>query len=404
MSARLRLGVVNLTLDPWRGGMDAALFALLSELRKTCEITLFAATAEASALLEGVQVRLLPSIPIYRGQLRFWTFKAAWALYRRLTGVERRFDIVYGTSALFGGVHVSAVHFNSGAWLRELRRYGPNGKSLRHRLIHIYQRWNHAFAAAIERRTYRQIGRRDHVRLLPVSVDLLKSLAEEYGLEPEGIEVVTNPLDTQRFHSGRDLDLRCELADRMGWSPDDFISLFVGGNWARKGLRSALAALALLPMSTRLIVVGIGDPRLFADQLKEPGMAGRVHFAGPRRDVERFYRAVDAFVFPSRYETQGLVCMEALASGLPVVVTRFPGASSLVREGETGFLVDDPVEIADRLTRLMHDGALRKRMGNLATRSMEAYSKSAVAERVRRLLEDEAQRLSNRRRALRGQG
>jgi UDP-glucose:(heptosyl)LPS alpha-1,3-glucosyltransferase len=85
-------------------------------------------------------------------------------------------------------------------------------------------------------------------------------------------------------------------------------------------------------------------------------MSARVHFTGPSGGVAPFYAAADVFALPTQYEAWGLVIVEALACGLPVVTSRLAGAAVAVREGETGRLLDDPRdsgEIAAALRSLL---------------------------------------------------
>ena len=108
---------------------------------------------------------------------------------------------------------------------------------------------------------------------------------------------------------------RC-CARRVG---DDLVCLFVGGDWDRKGVAIAIAALADVPGKVKLWVVGRGDTERFRHLASTLGVADSVTFFGPRHDTERFYQGADVFVLPTEYETFSLAAYEAAASGLPVV-------------------------------------------------------------------------------------
>lgn len=112
------------------------------------------------------------------------------------------------------------------------------------------------------------------------------------------------------------------------------------------------------------------------------GVGGRIYFAGVRRDVERFYRVAHAFVLPSAYEAQPVVCIESLASGLPTIVYDFPGAHELVDEGVNGFIVGTPENMASRVRLLFEDSTKLRSMSAGAHRSAARFHPHAVVERL----------------------
>jgi UDP-glucose:(heptosyl)LPS alpha-1,3-glucosyltransferase len=103
------------------------------------------------------------------------------------------------------------------------------------------------------------------------------------------------------------------------------------------------------------MVVG-GNSRLLENAravARRHDVVDRVLFVGQQGDVTEFLAASDMFVLPSYYESSGLVFLEALASGLPVIATRVGAAAEVVADGENGFLVEhDAAMIADRLEQL----------------------------------------------------
>jgi rhamnosyl/mannosyltransferase len=137
-----------------------------------------------------------------------------------------------------------------------------------------------------------------------------------------------------------------------------------------KGVHHLLAALPMIP-SARLAVIGSGRmEREWKKRAHELGVAGRVHFLGEvaNADLPPYYAACDAFVLPSseRSEAFGLVQLEAMASGKPVVATELGTGTSFVTQHEvTGLVVParDSSALASTLLRLTQDEALRQRMG-----------------------------------------
>ena len=119
------------------------------------------------------------------------------------------------------------------------------------------------------------------------------------------------------------------------------------------------------------------------------GLEGRVRFLGaqPQRRLRYFYVAAEATVMPSYYESFGMVALEAMACGSPVVASRVGGLTTTVKDGVTGYLVPegDAVALADRLKLLLHDPKTRARLGREAVRWAADHRWPCVAEAVCRL-------------------
>jgi phosphatidyl-myo-inositol dimannoside synthase len=141
------------------------------------------------------------------------------------------------------------------------------------------------------------------------------------------------------------------------------------------------------------VIVGDGDARPRLEKLAaETGVAARVLFAGEcsRQSLRRYYEIADVFVMPSRQEGFGIVFLEAMAAGKPVVASPHGGAPEVVRDGETGFLVEygNVSALAMRLSTLLADEDLRRRMGAAGRRkTREQHQFPQFRERLIALLE-----------------
>ena len=128
-----------------------------------------------------------------------------------------------------------------------------------------------------------------------------------------------------------------------------------------------------LPSNAHLLILGKG-PSLdsLRDRVEDLGLAGRVHFAGFRHNVEDYLRLGHVYAFPSRLESFGLTLAQAMACGLPAVARRdsFPqiitSSASMIEDGTSGFLVSDEGEMALALATLLTDRPLRERMAAAA--------------------------------------
>src|SRR5207245_11650621 len=116
---------------------------------------------------------------------------------------------------------------------------------------------------------------------------------------------------------------------------DQTALLFTGSGWERKGLRFAIAAMALCRnRKMRLLVAGRGNKRFYKSK--------RVQFLGEVSDLVRLYAAADIFILPTIYDPFSNACLEALACGLPVITTRANGFSEIIENRVPRSIVDRP--------------------------------------------------------------
>jgi UDP-glucose:(heptosyl)LPS alpha-1,3-glucosyltransferase len=170
------------------------------------------------------------------------------------------------------------------------------------------------------------------------------------------------------------------------------VLLLIGNDWKTKGLDTLLRAIALLKdLPLRILVVGNDEPSLYRPLVDQLALQDRVRFAKPSLDVVSFYAAADLYVSPSLGDSFGLPILEAMACGLPVIASPNTGASEILREAQTGFILRDPkdqVELASLIRRIQADDTLRLSMGTIASHYvMTNCSWDDNAEKTRELLE-----------------
>jgi UDP-glucose:(heptosyl)LPS alpha-1,3-glucosyltransferase len=150
--------------------------------------------------------------------------------------------------------------------------------------------------------------------------------------------------------------MRPTMRARLGYREGDKVVIFVANELHRKGFEPLIRALAGLGREVKLLAVGKLDPRVFKRLSEELELKERIRFVGPSDCVSEYYAAADLFALPTQYEAWGLVIVEAMACGLPVLTSRCAGAAVAVVEGRNGFLLDDPwdvLEIREKLGRLL---------------------------------------------------
>lgn len=242
----------------------------------------------------------------------------------------------------------------------------------------------HPWLVTRNRLTYR-LGR--HRKMVVVGSRLLAELERWHGVSGERVVHIPNGIDIERFHPGL-RESRPRVLAELGIDAEARVILFAGHEFERKGLELAIRALARMGTVAVLLVVGDDDSSRFQSLAVELGVGDRVHFAGRREDMPDLYGVADAFLLPSRYESFALVCIEALATGVPVVAPRIGGVEDYVVDSVNGFLVErDDVPIAHALDRLLGDPALHSGMAAAARESALAFDWKNIARRYLDLLE-----------------
>jgi UDP-glucose:(heptosyl)LPS alpha-1,3-glucosyltransferase len=188
-------------------------------------------------------------------------------------------------------------------------------------------------------------------------------IQRRYHVEPRRLRVIRNGVALERFALPRRERerLRAELA-----AGDDPVFLLAGSGFARKGLDTALRALARARVRAQLWVAGSDDTRPWRSLARSLGVEPRVRFLGFRSDLPACCVAADALLLPTRYDAFANVCLEAAAAGLPVVTSGANGAAELFRE--TGRVVEDPEQVdgfAEAIEALAEPD-LRRRLGEAA--------------------------------------
>lgn len=174
---------------------------------------------------------------------------------------------------------------------------------------------------------------------------------------------------------------RAEIREKLGIRADDNVLLYVGRIAREKNLRTLIRACALAmkdDASLKLLFVGDGPQREELTKLSRTlGIGDRVRFIGfvPREDVDQYYAASDLFVFASLTETQGLVVVEAMSYGLPVVIVQGGGASDAVQTGINGELVSNNSEaMAAAIQNLIQSPDKREHYSKAAIETSKKYS------------------------------
>jgi glycosyltransferase involved in cell wall biosynthesis len=223
-------------------------------------------------------------------------------------------------------------------------------------------------------------------RIVTTGELLKKELVERNGYPAPRIDSVPTGIDPRRFRPGE----RSQARRRLGLPPDRTLVGIVATLRSWKGHLFLIEALAGLPQTVGLVIVGDGPMRERLEALVEKlGLRERVRFAGNQADVVPWLQSFDVFALPS-YANEGVpqALMQAMLTALPCVTTTVGSISELARDGETALVVP-PQQVAplrEAIQKLVDNEPLRSRLGEAARRHCEAgFSYEAMLDKMERI-------------------
>lgn len=288
-------------------------------------VTIFTRTWQGDRA-EGVRVELFGRHGWSNvGRNRAWLKQLAVALpqrgldgiigFNKLPGI----DVYYGSDPCY----VAKILRLKSAWFRLLPRF-------RH-------------FAALEESVFRRGGPAEILLLTPHEIPLYE---EHYQTEQSRFHVLPPGIQRMEFSEYRRQNARKLLREQHGWPPNERLLLLVGSGFRVKGLDRAIAALSSLPAElkaqSRLVVIGQNRSGEFTRQARRLGIGERVIFLGGRDDVPDWLLAADALVHPAYSESAGMILLEAMTAGLPVLTTDTCGYAFHIERAEAGIVLPSP--------------------------------------------------------------
>ncbi|WP_445246126.1 glycosyltransferase family 4 protein [Microcoleus sp. OTE_8_concoct_300] len=343
-------------------------------IRRGHHVTLLASSVDL-ALQQHSQVDWI-SIPVKGYPLQLvreiaFSTQSAWWLNKH----QKEFDLIKLNGAITSARgDVNAVHFVHSSWLRS-----PVNRSEQHSSLRSIYNWFYTtLNADWEKKAFSQAK-----VIVAVSKQVERELVE-IGVPPECIRVILNGVDLQEFSPGE--------AKRQTWGLPEGVTLalFAGNaQTPRKNLDTVIRALAQVP-ELQLVVAGTTTGTTYPQLVASLDLSKRVHFLEHRSDVPELMKAVDLLVFPSRYEPFGLVVIEAMAAGLPVITAATTGAAEIITP-ECGIVLSEPDDIqalARALSLLTSHQGQRHQMGQAARTIAQQYSWTSMAQTYVDLFEE----------------
>ncbi|MGH9716608.1 MAG: glycosyltransferase family 4 protein [Candidatus Acidiferrales bacterium] len=257
----------------------------------------------------------------------------------------------------------------------------------------IHRRIYYRLIGALEKRVFTN----PRTQLILTSPRTAAELARFYSRR-ERLPMVCAGVDHAAFNPARRAALRAAARAELHIADSEFVLLLIGNDWRKKGLAVLLNALAQTPdVPLRLLVV-THEASIEQEVFSALPIDRRVHFLRPRADVEFYFAAADIYTGPSLEDTFALPASEAMACGLPAIVSSRAGVSEFITNGVDGLILDDPTDaaaLASMIRRLYEDGDLRDRLGAKASETARQFSWERNARELAAIFEEIIRRKSD---------
>ena len=346
------------------GGAENMAFQLCERLAGRFDLHVFARKWEAGDA--PVTFHKVPMIHFPR-----WLQPASFAAFAGKRISERSFDLIHSHERIWEMDIMTFHGIPHETWIRDMRQKSLSG----------FDRatcWSEK--KGIENPALQMI--------LPVSHLVKNELTRRYAVPENRIRVIHPGVSMERFSRLDARSCRTRIRNRFGFCESDVILCFIGMNFEIKRLDLIIRGMAEMKQGgftgplPKLLVVGKGNSGPYLHLAKALGIMDRMVFAGITDEVEAYYLAGDIFAMPSRMDTFGLAVLEAMAAGLPVVISPTVGAADLVADGISGRILPEnpsPRDMAAALIRLM-DPEVRRSMGTAARNIAKNHDWDRVAD------------------------
>jgi len=200
--------------------------------------------------------------------------------------------------------------------------------------------------------------------IIAVSSEIKKDLQKSFNIRSSKITVVPNGVDIEKFHPNT--LYREEVRKKYNVNENIFLILFVGHEFKRKGLEYVIRALPLVSNNITLIIAGNDSLYPYNELIEKLNIKEKIVFLGPvESNIEKLFASADLFILPTQYEPFGLVYIEAMSSGVPVLATKTEGPVEFVKNGYNGYFINrDEKDIADKIKLVMEDKMSNKMKQN----------------------------------------
>lgn len=368
-----RLAVVSPFLDKSHG-TERTVIEWLTHLPDSFEIHIYSQRVEDISSDRFVWHRI-PAIPGPELIRFLWWFAAnhisrAWD--RRFR--HSQYDLVYSPGINCFDAEVISIHIVFAEYVRQARsELALRRNPIRSWARLLHQRVYYRLIITLENYIYPN----QDTALVLYAKKTADDLRRFYGRQ-DRLPILYLGLDHETFNPLRRAMLRDTARQQLGIASDRFALLLVGNDLRKKGISVLLDSVAkLCDLPIDLLVVGREDSVSFQAIVDDRGLNDRVYFLPPRRDVEFYYAAADVYTGPSLEDTFALPPAEAMACGLPVIVSAENGACEIITHEADGMVLDDATDsqtLAMMIRRLFVDLDFRARISKAASETARRYT------------------------------
>jgi len=363
----------------YQAGPAKATAALVERLCEDHQVSVFSHTIEGIDLSK-IKHYKVPAVthPKFLAYITFLV--SSTIILTALSFLRKRdFDIIHSAGCCCAfSIDVITSHFceREGLRLEKANIIEMAHKSVLQKLKALDHRIYRRLAALVEGLVF---SHNSPKACIVVSQSMKREFLRHYGDAAESIIVIPNGVNLKMFNPANRLLCRDRIRQKHGISRSELVLMFAGGDWERKGVLYLIEALSLLPRpDVRLLVIGSGDRKFYGQLAELKQVRERIIFISHSSNLWEYYAASDVFVFPTIYEPFGLVIVEAMASGLPVITSRVAGAADVIIDGVNGLLLRGPSDVNDlaaKIELLLSNVELRKTMGERARDTVENLSR-----------------------------
>jgi UDP-glucose:(heptosyl)LPS alpha-1,3-glucosyltransferase len=387
MRPKPRIAVVSPFLDK-RHGTERCVAEQIERLADNFEIHLYSSMVE-DVDLSKITWHRIPRFPGPHLASYVWFFAANhlrrwWDLqFRKL-----EFDLVFSPGINCLDADIIAVHIV----FAEFYRLARQELALWHNPVRmwpwlIHRKLSYRLFMALERRIYTK----GKLPLAVISHKMEQDLARCFGRKGH-LSLVYHGVDLEHMNPARRQSLREETRRGLRLPEIAFAILLVGNDWKKKGLPCLIEAIGSLHNPDLWILVrGQDDSYSIRDLLRQQGLEARMMVLPSIPQVESYYAAADMYVGPSLEDSFAIPPLEAMACGLPVIVSRQAGVSELLTHNVDGFILDDPTDsrqLAEFIRAVYESAELRERVSLSATATARRYTWQRNAEEMKRILDE----------------